>query len=150
MHAQSLSCVQLFATPWTVAHQAPLSVRFPKQERWNGWPFPPLEDLPDPGIEPASPAAPDLAAGFCTAEPTGKPITKYKRQEQKPGGIYHGERACLCLSPFQSGTQEDTAACISAAPFNPFLSLVFNWVKTENPSSHKLVAVNANNSRTLF
>ena len=77
-------------------------------------------------------------------------MKKYKRQEQKPGGIYHGERACLCLSPFQSGTQEDTAACISAAPFNPFLSLVFNWVKTENPSSHKLVAVNANNSRTLF
>ena len=88
MHAQSLSCVQLFATPWTVAHQAPLSVRFPKQEWWNGWPFPPLEDLPDPGIEPASPTAPDLAAGFFTAESTGKPITKYKRQEQKPGRIY--------------------------------------------------------------
>ena len=84
MHAQSLSCVQLFATPWTVVHQAPLSMRFPKQEQWNGWPFPPLEDLPDPGIEPA---APELAVGFFTAEPTEKPITKYKRQEQKPGKI---------------------------------------------------------------
>ena len=84
MHAQSLSCVQLFATPWTVAHQAPLSMRFPKQEQWNGWPFPPLEDLPDPGIEPA---APELAVGFFIAEPTEKPITKYKRQEQKLGKI---------------------------------------------------------------
>ena len=84
MHAQSLSCVQLFATPWTVVHQAPLSMRFPKQEQWNGWPFPPLEDLPDPGIEPA---APELAVGFFTAEPTEKPITKYKSQEQKPGKI---------------------------------------------------------------
>ena len=87
MHAQSLSCVQLFVTPWTVAHQAPLCTRFPKQEQWNGWPFPPLDDLPDPGIEPASPAAPDLAVRFFTAEPTEKPITKYKRQEQTPGKI---------------------------------------------------------------
>ena len=43
------------ATPWTVAHQAPLSVRFPRQEYWSGLPFPPPTDLPDPGIEPMSP-----------------------------------------------------------------------------------------------
>ena len=41
-------------TPWTVAHQAPLSVGFPRQEYWSGLPSP--EDLPDPGIKPASPA----------------------------------------------------------------------------------------------
>jgi len=45
------------ATPRTVTHQAPLSMRFPRQEYWSGVPFPSPGDLPDPGIEPASPAA---------------------------------------------------------------------------------------------
>ena len=52
----SLSHVRLFATPWTVAHQAPLSVGFPKEEYWSKLPFPSAGDLPDPGIEPGSPA----------------------------------------------------------------------------------------------
>ena len=42
------SCVQLFVTPWTVAHQAPLYVGFSRQEYWSGLPFPPLGDLPNP------------------------------------------------------------------------------------------------------
>ena len=46
---KSPSRVQLFATPWTVAHQAPLSVEFPRQEYWSWLPFPSQEDLPDPG-----------------------------------------------------------------------------------------------------
>ena len=53
---QLLSCVWLFATPWTVACQAPLSVEFSRQEHWSGFPFPPPGDLTDPGIKPASPA----------------------------------------------------------------------------------------------
>ena len=52
----SLSCVQLFATPWIVAHQTPLSMGFSRQEYWSGLPFPFSGDLPDPGIEPESPA----------------------------------------------------------------------------------------------
>ena len=48
------SHVQLFATPWTIAHQAPLSMVFSKQEYWSGLPFPPPGNLPDPGIEPGS------------------------------------------------------------------------------------------------
>ena len=56
MHAQSLSRVQLFVTPWTVAHQAPLSMGFFRQEYWTGLSFPSPGDLPNPGIEPASPA----------------------------------------------------------------------------------------------
>ena len=51
-----LSRVQLFATLWTVAHQAPLSMGFFRQEYWNGLPFPSLDDLPGPGIKPGSPA----------------------------------------------------------------------------------------------
>ena len=51
-----LSRVQLFATTWTVAHQAPLSMGFSKQEYWSGLPFPSPGDLPDPGMEPRSPS----------------------------------------------------------------------------------------------
>ena len=53
---KSLSRVQLFATPWTVAHQAPQSMEFSRQEYRSGLPFPSPGDLPDPGIEPGSPA----------------------------------------------------------------------------------------------
>ena len=66
---QLLSRVQLFATPWTIAYQAPLSMGFARQEYWSGLPFPSPGDLPDPGIKPASPA---LACGFFTTEPPGK------------------------------------------------------------------------------
>ena len=51
-----LSCVQLFATPWTVARQAPLSMEFSRQEYWSGLPFPSPGDLPHPGTELRSPA----------------------------------------------------------------------------------------------
>ena len=51
---KSLSCVRLFAAPWTVAYQAPLSLGFSKQEYWSGLPFPSPGDLPNSGIEPES------------------------------------------------------------------------------------------------
>ena len=66
----ALSHVQLFATPWTVALQAPLSMEFSRQKYRSGLPFPSPENLPDPGIEPTSPA---LTGGFSTTEPAGKP-----------------------------------------------------------------------------
>ena len=66
---QLLSHVQLFGTPLTIAHQAPLSMGFPRQEDCNGLPFPSPGDLSDPGIEPTSLAFPALAGGFSTAEP---------------------------------------------------------------------------------
>ena len=62
----SLSRIRLFAAPWTAAFQAPLSMGFSRQEYWSGLPFPPPGDLPNPGIEPASPA---LAGRFFTTEP---------------------------------------------------------------------------------
>ena len=69
---KSLSHVQLFVTPWTVAYQAPPSMGFSRQEDWSGLPFPSPGDLPDPGIEPGSPA---FQADALTSEPPGKPIT---------------------------------------------------------------------------
>ena len=65
-----LSHVQLFATPWTVAHQAPPSMGFSRQEYLNGLPFPSSGDLPDPGVEPRSPA---LQADPLTSKLLGKP-----------------------------------------------------------------------------
>ena len=59
-----------FATPWTAAHQAPLSMEFFRQEYWSGVPFPCPGDLPDPGIEPRSPA---LQADSLRSEPPDKP-----------------------------------------------------------------------------
>ena len=58
-------------TPWTVAHQAPLSMGFSRQEHWSGLPFPSPGDLPNPGIKPRSPA---LQADALTSEPPGKPL----------------------------------------------------------------------------
>ena len=49
-----LSHVRLFVTPWTVAHQVPLSMGFSRQDYWRGWPLPPPGDLSDPGIKPRS------------------------------------------------------------------------------------------------
>ena len=68
---QSLSRVQLFVTPWTVAHQAPLFMESLRQEYWSGLPFPSLGAIPDPGIEPRSPA---LQADSLPSEPPGKPF----------------------------------------------------------------------------
>ena len=67
LHVWVLSHVWLFVTPWTVACQALLSVKFSNQEYWNGLSFPPPGDLPDSGIEPVSPT---LASGFFTTEPS--------------------------------------------------------------------------------
>ena len=64
-----LSCfshAQLFATLWTVAHQAPLCTGFSRQEYWSGLPCPPPGDLPDPGIKFASFTSPPLACEFFT------------------------------------------------------------------------------------
>ena len=68
-----LSHVQLFATPWTVAHQAPLSTGFSRQEYWSGFPFPTPADLPDLGIKPMSLVFPALAGNFFATAPLGKP-----------------------------------------------------------------------------
>ena len=68
--ACTLSCVQLFVTPWTVARQAPLSMEFSRQEYWSELSFPPAGDLPNPGIEPGSPASPASVGRFFTTSAT--------------------------------------------------------------------------------
>ena len=70
MCAHTLSCVQLFVTPWTGARQASLSMEFSRQEYCSGLPFPTLGDLPDPGIEPATLVSLALAGRFFTTSAT--------------------------------------------------------------------------------
>ena len=71
---KSLSRVQLFVTPWTVAYQAPPAIGFSRQEFWSGLPLPSPGDLPNPGIKPRSSA---LQANSLQSEPPGKPFTVY-------------------------------------------------------------------------
>ena len=80
MKVKLLSRVRLFATPWTVAYQAPPSMGFSRQECWSGLPFPSPGDPPEPGIEPWSP---ELQADALPSEPPGNPqkiILNYKIQ----------------------------------------------------------------------
>ena len=81
-----LSRVQLFATPWTVACQAPPSLGFSRQEYCSGLLFPSPGDLPDPGIEPGSPT---LEADALTSEPPGEPCCIYKTSPNYPEALPH-------------------------------------------------------------
>ena len=69
-NAQSLSCIQLFAAPWTVIRQASLLMELSKQEYWNGVPFPTPGALPNPGIKPVSLESPTFTGGFFTTSAT--------------------------------------------------------------------------------
>ena len=88
-----------FATPWTVPHQAPLSMGFSRQEYWSGLPFPPPGDLPDPGIEPRSLMSPALAGGFFTTSATWEAhsfmpvVFKLQHSLESPGGLPKAEIA---------------------------------------------------------
>ena len=79
-----LQGIQLFATPWTVAYQAPPSVGFSRQEYWSGLPFPSPGDLPDLGIEPGSPA---FQVDTLTSEPPGKPKRRGQQKMRWLDGI---------------------------------------------------------------
>ena len=88
MHACMLS--RSAVTNSLGAHQAPLSMGFPRQEDWSGLPFPPPRDLPNPGTEPESTESPALAGRFFTTEPPGKPslhVTLFKFQITRLGDL---------------------------------------------------------------
>ena len=89
-HAQSLSCAQLFATPWTVACQAPLFMGFSRQEYWSGLPFPPPGDLPNPGIHPRSSAR--VGRFFTTKSEAAQscPTLGHPMDCSLPGSSLHG------------------------------------------------------------
>ena len=83
------NCVWLFVILWTVAHQAPLSTGFSRQEYWSGLPCTPLGDLTDPEIKPTSPASllqvSCIAGGFFTTAPLEKPLRREVSQQLNLG-----------------------------------------------------------------
>ena len=106
---KSLSRVRLFATPWTVAYQAPPSMGFSRQECWSGLPFPFPGDLPDPGIEPGSPV---LQADALPSEPPGKPAWR----DHQPPDKYIKNSSRFCNSSYSGRPQASRGA--SWAPGN--------------------------------
>ena len=110
---KSLSRVRLFATPWTVAHQAPPSMGFSRQEYWSALPFPSPRDLLDPGIEPRSPA---LQADALTSKPPGKTSIP-KKGNAKECSDYHTivetslEKLSIFNKPFPGSSEVKVSAC---------------------------------------
>ena len=91
------SVASVSAIPQTVFHQAPLFMEFPRQEYWSALPFPSPGDLPDPGIEPRSPA---LHADSLPSEPSGKP--HYQLPCHKSSKVIFGKSSKVILLPFSS------------------------------------------------
>ena len=96
MKVKSLSRVQLFATPWTVAYQVPPSMGFSRREYWSGLPFTSPADLPNPGIEPGPPA---LQADALQSEPAGKPFLYLGRCKIWAHRNRSSEAQPSCLGP---------------------------------------------------
>ena len=91
------SHVQLFAMPWTVARQTPLSMGFSRQVYWSGLPCPPPGNLPNPGIEPRSPT---LQADCLPAEPLEKPMNTGEGSQSSQGALPHpGIQSTSLASP---------------------------------------------------
>ena len=108
---QSLNHAQLFATPRTVAHQAPLSMGFPRQEYWSDLPFPSPGDLPDPRIKLGSPA---LQADSLWSEPLGKP------HANTPWCLYRSQPEEI-LEYFASPAEGDTTFLLPSKRKKDFL-----------------------------
>ena len=87
MKVKQLSRVRLFVTPWTVAYEIPSSMGFSRQEYWSGLSFPSPGDLPNPRIEPRSPA---LQADALTSEPPGKPVRMAAIQKSTSNKCWRG------------------------------------------------------------
>ena len=123
------SCVQLFVTPWTVAHQAPLSMGFSRQEYQSGLPFPSPEDLPNPGIKPASLEAPALQTDSFPLSHQGSPwLMRQITQTQSMTTalmpiLLLGENLRVSQSPSPTRTSLSVPSSVLSPP-SPPLSLL--------------------------
>ena len=117
---QSLGRVLILSTPWTVAHQAPLSIGFSRQEYWSGVLFPSPGDLPDPGIEPGSPA---LAGGFfyqlCCQSLVLVPSGCYNRILQSEWLINHRQLFLTVVEAVSSRSRRQWILCLVRARLLP-------------------------------
>ena len=132
--------VRLFATPWTVAHQAPLSIGFPRWEHWSGLSFPPPGDLHNPGIESMSAA---LAGRFVTTEIPGKPMYKNTNYlvpvlvDQLSAGWFtmglpgwfcgSGAHSCICERLAEPGSLSSSVSCVACSSSGVIWGMFFSW-----------------------
>ena len=122
------SHVQLFATLWTVARQAPLSMIFSRKEPWRGWPCPPPGDLPNPGIKPMS----LHCGGFFTTEALGKPSLPTLEMVKSPCQAHTGGQANVNSTTFLASTHPLPLCCPQTDSF-PFSAPRFS-----DPQTHTL------------
>ena len=125
----SLSHVQLFVTPWAVARQGLLSMRFSRQQYWSGLPCPSPADLPNPGIEPRSPA---LQADSLPAEPPGKPLALVEQPKLSHIPHRHHDSDRQFLFSFSRSTlnsESPRAVYIKLSGLNSVCALYKNPVK---------------------
>ena len=109
----SFSCVWLFVTQWTVAHQAPLSMGFSRQEYWSGLPFPPPGDLPTPGIEPMLLTSPGKKIPESRERTTGKKhIGKFPQGSYGTRNRSRSQPEFKCLVPWCIESLEDIASVV--------------------------------------
>ena len=133
---KSLSHVRFFATPWTVAYQAPLSLGFSRQEYWSRLPFPSPGDLPNPGIEPRSPA---LQADTLPSEPLGKLSVQFSLVAQSCSTLCNPMNCSMPGLPVYHQLLEFTQTHVhrvgdAVQPSHPLLSLS---PPAPNPSQHQ-------------
>ena len=130
VYVKSFSRVWLFATPWTVAYQAPPSMGFSRQEYWSGLPYPFPVDLPDPGIEPRSPA---FQADVSTFEPPGMSLWNLMNcslQDSYVHGILQErilELVALPSSRESSWPRDPAASLMSPALAGMFFTTSTTW-----------------------
>ena len=129
-----VSAYSVIETPWTVVRQASPSMGFFRQEYWNGLPFPPPGDLPEPRIQPTSPA---LAGGLFTTEPPGKPLylldsNKMLKNEQSVTSYLQSIHEPAFMNPC---VNRPTGGCSSPAPSSSpdswFAQQPQHWVTPE-------------------
>ena len=126
MHAKLLQCARLFATPWTVALQAPVFMGFSRQEYWSGLPCPPPGDLPDPGIELISLKSHTLTGRFSTTSTSWEPpilwLRYWKWNEvdiSSSSSLCTWRRLCLSLYKDQLPQQCRHVYIFNVAPLCP-------------------------------
>ena len=98
-HSKLLQSCQTLCSPMDYNHQAPLSMGFSRQEYWSGLPFPPLGDLPDPGIKPESLTFPALEHGFFTTGATWEALSLYKYDQNKKSTVKPEDSSPFSFSP---------------------------------------------------
>ena len=131
-----LSHVWFFVTPWTIAHQAPLSMGFSRQEYWNGLPSPPPGDLPNPGIKPTSPVSLALAGEFFTTEPPGKTFYKSLNFDVPQSWVHRPLSAPFQLSRVRFNWSGDGEMKVNMKSLSHVQVFVITWtVAHEAPPS---------------